>query len=94
MSGVQPAARRVTVSTACDGSTAELSVSDAGPGIPTDKLKDVFEPFFSTKPQGMGVGLSIARTIIEAHGGHMTAQNQAAGGATFMFSIPLAKGTQ
>jgi signal transduction histidine kinase len=94
MSGVQPAARRVTVSTACEGNTAELSVSDAGPGIPTDKLKDVFEPFFSTKPQGMGVGLSIARTIIEAHGGHMTAQNRAAGGATFMFSIPLATATQ
>ena len=48
---------------------AELSVSDRGPGIPEDKLEEVFEPFFTTKAEGMGMGLSIARTIIEAHDG-------------------------
>jgi signal transduction histidine kinase len=48
---------------------AELSVSDRGPGIPEDKLKEVFEPFYTSKTEGMGMGLSIARTIIEAHRG-------------------------
>ena len=47
---------------------AELSVSDRGPGIPEDKLNEIFEPFFTSKAEGMGMGLSIARTIIEAHG--------------------------
>ena len=48
---------------------AELSVSDRGPGIPEEKLKEIFEPFFSSKAEGMGIGLSITRTIIEAHNG-------------------------
>jgi C4-dicarboxylate-specific signal transduction histidine kinase len=82
--------RKITVSTARDGNSAELSVSDAGPGIPVANLKDVFEPFFTTKPQGMGMGLSIARTIIEAHGGELSAQNRAGRGATFRVRLPLA----
>ena len=54
---------------------AELSVSDRGSGIPEDKLKEVFEPFFTSKAEGMGMGLSIARTIIEAHNGKISAVN-------------------
>jgi signal transduction histidine kinase len=68
---------------------AELSVSDRGPGIPDDKLKEVFEPFFTSKPEGMGMGLSIARTIVEAHNGLISAKNQDHGGASFMIRIPL-----
>ena len=90
MSGVQPAARRVTVSTASDGNTAELSVSDAGPGIPTDKLKDVFEPFFSTKPNGMGLGLPICSEIARAHGGRLWAENNADAGLTVHVTLPVA----
>jgi signal transduction histidine kinase len=72
------------------GATAEISISDSGPGIPPDKLAQVFDPFFTTKNQGMGIGLSIARTIILAHKGRIWAENQSGGGAAFHFTLPLA----
>jgi len=90
MSGVPIALRRITLSTARDGDSADLSVSDAGPGIPSEMLKEVFEPFFTTKPEGMGMGLSIARTIVEAHDGQLLAQNRTSGGAIFHVRLPLA----
>jgi signal transduction histidine kinase len=68
---------------------AELSVSDRGPGIPEDKLKEVFEPFFTSKAEGMGMGLSIARTIVEAHHGLIWAQNRDHGGASFRIKLPI-----
>jgi signal transduction histidine kinase len=71
---------------------AELSVSDGGPGIPEDKLKEVFEPFVTSKAEGMGMGLSIARTIIEAHHGQIWAKNRDHGGASFRIRLPLAGG--
>ena len=89
MSGMPTAERRIAVSTACDGKFAELSVSDVGPGISSKNLKEVFEPFFSTKPKGMGMGLSIARTIVEAHGGQLSVQNQVERGAAFHVRLPL-----
>ena len=70
---------------------AVVSISDFGPGISEDNLKKIFEPFFSTKPEGMGMGLSIARTIVEAHNGRIWAANHAAGGAVFQLVLPLAK---
>jgi signal transduction histidine kinase len=70
---------------------AEVSLSDAGPGIGRDKLKEVFEPFFSTKPQGMGMGLSIARTIAEAHKGLIWAESKIGEGAVFRFRLPLSQ---
>jgi C4-dicarboxylate-specific signal transduction histidine kinase len=69
---------------------AELSVSDNGLGIPEDRVKDIFEPFYTSKPEGMGMGLSIARTIVEAHGGRLSAQNRASGGAVFSIRLELA----
>lgn len=72
------------------GSTVEISISDSGPGIPSDKIGQVFDPFFTTKDQGMGIGLSIARSIILAHKGNIWAENQSGGGATFHFTLPLA----
>ena len=72
-------------------SKVEVSVSDSGTGIPDDKLKGVFEPFYTTKPQGTGLGLSISRAIIEAYGGKIWAENRPGGGATFRFTLPLAK---
>jgi signal transduction histidine kinase len=70
---------------------AQLSVSDRGPGIPEDKLKEIFEPFFTSKAEGMGMGLSIARTIIEAHHGLISAKNRDHGGATFKIGLPLVR---
>ena len=61
--------RIISIRTSRVENFAELSVSDRGPGIPEDKLKEVFEPFFTSKAEGMGMGLSIARTIVEAHKG-------------------------
>jgi len=72
------------------GSSAIVSISDSGPGIPAEKLNEVFDPFFTTKKQGMGVGLSISRTIVQAHKGRIWAENQREGGAVFRLSLPLA----
>ena len=72
------------------GSSAVISIVDSGPGIPADKLAQVFDPFFTTKAQGMGIGLSIARTIILAHKGQIWAESQSEGGAAFHVTLPLA----
>ncbi|MGY3698515.1 signal transduction histidine kinase [Bradyrhizobium sp. USDA 3240] len=69
---------------------AMISICDSGPGIPQDRLNDIFDPFFTTKEQGMGIGLSIARTIVLAHSGQIWAENQSGGGAVFHLSLPLA----
>jgi signal transduction histidine kinase len=68
---------------------AQLSVLDRGPGIPEGKLKEIFEPFFTSKPEGMGMGLSIAHTIIEAHHGLIWAKNRDHGGASLRIRLPL-----
>lgn len=89
MSSMPSSERRITISVARDGDSAVLSVSDVGPGIPVAMLKEIFEPFFTTKGRGMGMGLSIARTIVEAHGGQLSAENEAGRGATFRVRLPL-----
>jgi signal transduction histidine kinase len=81
--------RILTIRTSRVENFAELSVSDRGPGIPEDKLKAVFEPFFTSKAEGMGMGLSIARTIIEAHHGLIREKNRDHGGASFRIRLPL-----
>src|SRR6202035_4776095 len=81
--------RIISIRTSRFENFAKLSVSDLGPGIPEDKLKEVFEPFFTSKAEGMGMGLSIARTIVEAHNGQIWAENRDHGGATFRIRLPL-----
>jgi two-component system sensor kinase FixL len=68
----------------------EVTVSDTGPGFPDDVKPNLFQTFFTTKETGMGVGLSISRSIIEAHGGRMWAEDNPSGGATFRFTLPAA----
>lgn len=87
---VMPYGRAVIGCTELNGGLSALvSISDSGPGIPSEKLAEVFDPFFTTKQQGMGVGLSIARTIVQAHNGRIWAENQTEGGAVFRLSMPL-----
>jgi two-component system sensor kinase FixL len=68
----------------------EVSVFDTGPGIPDDVMSNLFQTFFTTKETGMGVGLSISRSIVEAHGGRMWAEANESSGATFRFTLPAA----
>ena len=70
-----------------DGSV-RVAVVDQGPGIDSDKLEKIFEPFESTKPEGMGMGLSISRSIIEAHGGRLWAESGPGPGASLIFVLP------
>ncbi|MBB4372336.1 signal transduction histidine kinase [Bradyrhizobium sp. cir1] len=83
--------RRVVGRTSlADGNLALVSIADAGHGILAERVTEIFKPFFTTKAQGMGIGLSIAHTIVEAHGGRIWAENAPSGGAVFHVSLPLA----
>lgn len=73
-----------------DDDMIEIAVSDTGSGFHEDVQQNLFQTFFTTKETGMGVGLSISRSIIEAHGGRMWAEANASGGATFRFTLPAA----
>lgn len=80
------AVRVVTRTSAPD--RVEIAVSDHGHGIPAGHLEKIFESFFTTKREGMGLGLSIARSLVQVHGGRIWAENDSAGGATFRFTLP------
>lgn len=79
--------RTVTVRTGCCDGTVEVTVHDTGKGIPPDHLPRIFDAFFTTKPDGIGLGLSIARTIVEAHAGRIRVENPG-NGATFRVELP------
>ena len=66
---------------------ARVTISDTGPGISPEIAEHLFQPFITTKRHGMGVGLSISRTIVEAHGGRIWVEETPGGGATFNFTL-------
>jgi two-component system sensor kinase FixL len=89
--GAPTRCRDLVVSTAPAGpGMVEVAVSDSGPGLAPEVAGRLFEPFVSTKPNGMGVGLSICRSIVEAHGGRLWAEPNAGGGTVFRFTLPSA----
>jgi two-component system, LuxR family, sensor kinase FixL len=90
MNGCEAGKRAVTVRVRRVAESAEVAVSDTASGIPEENLKRLFEPFFTTKPTGLGLGLAISHTIIEAHGGRLWAENNPGSGATFYFTLPVA----
>jgi signal transduction histidine kinase len=93
MSGIKLEERRLTVRTEATEADVRLYVIDNGSGIAALDLKKVFEAFWSTKAEGMGVGLAICQSIVAAHRGAITATNNAGGGATFCVSLPVRRPT-
>ena len=92
MADTDAGSRKMIISTRKeDEQEVKVSIRDHGTGIDEENLKRIFEPFYTTKPEGMGVGLSVNRSIIEAHGGRLWAENNPDGGATFHFTIPIYK---
>ncbi len=82
--------RIITISTESYGANEiSIQVKDTGPGISEELMPHIFEPFFSTKKSGTGIGLAICRSIVEAHSGRIAASNQACGGAVFQFNLPV-----
>jgi len=87
---VQQASRReLTIFTGLDGRFAKVGVADSGPGMPDDVAERLFQPFVTTKAQGLGMGLAICRTIVDAHGGRLWAEPNSGGGTVFAFVLPL-----
>jgi two-component system sensor kinase FixL len=81
--------RELIITTApASGGLVEVRVSDSGPGLAEEVAKQLFQPFVTTKAKGMGLGLSISRSIIDAHGGRMQASPNPGGGMTFSFALP------
>ena len=92
MSGVEGRPRRAVISTTRDGETAvRFSLSDSGVGFDPAVGERMFQAFHTTKPTGMGIGLSVSRSIIERHEGRLWATPNADVGATFLFSIPIVR---
>ncbi|MDP1653177.1 MAG: PAS domain S-box protein [Rhodocyclaceae bacterium] len=92
MQTTQPGRRRLVISTAPAEGGLQVSVADRGGGITQEAAEHLFEPFFSTKPEGMGMGLNICRSILEFHKGRMWVETNPEGGTIFRFTLPQEEG--
>jgi C4-dicarboxylate-specific signal transduction histidine kinase len=90
MQTLAPEQRLVEIETALKDGQVVLQVRDYGPGVPEDRLAQIFEPFYTTKPDGLGLGLNICRTIVEGHRGSLTVHNSPQGGAVFVLQLERA----
>jgi signal transduction histidine kinase len=88
VTGIPSGPKQVTVRAYARDGFVEVAVLDSGRGIARNELERIFEPFFTRKPNGMGMGLAICRTIVEAHGGRISADNRSERGAVFELSLP------
>ena len=84
-----PRGGTVTVKTRAEGRTAEIAVIDRGVGIGTAQMKDIFNPFFTTKPEGVGLGLAIVAKIVDEHGGKIAVESEPGKGSIFVVSLPM-----
>lgn len=91
MADLPPEARIIDIGTSREGGFVEVTVSDRGPGISKTKLTQIFNPFYTTKPNGMGLGLAVCRSIVESHGGRLTVTRNVHGGAGFAFTLPISQ---
>jgi signal transduction histidine kinase len=92
MSGTADSERILKIETSTNDDNLVVAVCDHGPGLTAEARERLFTPFYTTKPQGMGMGLSISRSIIDAHGGRLWATPNPGGGTTFQFTVPVSCG--
>ncbi len=85
--------REVSISMRVDNGEVRMAICDSGNGIDPIAIAHIFEPFFTTKPKGMGMGLAIARSIIKAHGGEISARRNPDRGSTFEIVLPVLQET-
>jgi C4-dicarboxylate-specific signal transduction histidine kinase len=95
MKNVDQSKRQISIeiSSIDENDMVQVVVSDTGCGLSAESADRIFEPFFTTNSRGLGIGLSISRSIIEAHGGRIWTESNPAGGATFRFTLPMKRGT-
>jgi C4-dicarboxylate-specific signal transduction histidine kinase len=91
MSATENRPRELVITSTMSDANVQVSVQDSGVGLKSEDLDRVFRPFFTTKPKGIGMGLSISRSIIEAHGGRLWAASRDSAGAVFHFTVPKAE---
>jgi two-component system sensor kinase FixL len=88
--GAAAPVRQIEIAARHDGGTVEIDVADSGPGVPDELVPDLFQPFVTSKARGMGLGLTISRSIIEAHGGRLWYEPRRGGGSVFRMTLPAA----